>query len=97
MQPGDVFIPVDSAYYLIGSGIPGTMTKVSKLAFASAAEADFFRQRHGGTAIVSFDSALVLAQTQRRADDAILMQKKKCWSSPKAENSLPNIAGSKCQ
>jgi nitrous oxide reductase accessory protein NosL len=89
----DVFIPVDSAYYLIGSGIPGTMTKVSKLAFASAAEADFFRQRHGGTAIVSFDSALVLAQTQRRADDAILMQKKEMLVIPKGRKLFAKYCG----
>jgi len=51
------FIPVLDAYYVVGSDVPGTMTKVSKYAFFSIDDAKAFQAKHGGV-IMDFYGAL---------------------------------------
>jgi len=50
------FIPVQEAYFVVGSKKPGTMSKVSKYAFKSIEDAKKFQAENGGK-IVDFYSA----------------------------------------
>lgn len=50
------FIPVQEAYYVVGSNVKGTMSRVSKYAFKSLDDAKAFQAKHGGK-IVDFHSA----------------------------------------
>lgn len=50
------FIDVDKAFYVVGSGIKGTMTGVSKYAFGSHKDAKKFAKQHGGK-IMSYEEA----------------------------------------
>ena len=64
------FIPVEQAYYVVGSKVAGTMSKVSKIAFAKLEDAKAFQKQYGGK-IMRFDEALalqkkMLAKEQRR-------------------------------
>lgn len=68
-------IPANNAFYLIGSSIPGTMTKISKLAFAKKDDAEMFKQKYGGE-ISNFDAAFKLAKDSL-ATDIEMIQKKK--------------------
>jgi nitrous oxide reductase accessory protein NosL len=54
-------IPVQNAYYVVGSDVKGTMTQVSKYAFASLNDAEAFQAKHGGR-VVDFNEALRLAK-----------------------------------
>ncbi|RUM66582.1 MAG: hypothetical protein DSZ05_04045, partial [Sulfurospirillum sp.] len=42
------FIPVEKATYVVGSDVRGTMSRVSKYAFADKAAAEAFAKEHGG-------------------------------------------------
>ncbi len=53
-------IPAEEAYFVLGSKAPGTMTMVSKLAFASKPEAERFAAQCGGK-VVRFEQALAAA------------------------------------
>lgn len=53
-------IPASQAYYVVGSKAPGTMTMVSKPAFAGKADADAFAAQCGGN-VVQFQQALAAA------------------------------------
>jgi len=68
-------INANRAYFLIGSDLPGTMTPVSKLAFASQDLAKNYQKEHGGT-IGSLDDALTRA-IEGRGEDMALIKKKK--------------------
>jgi len=50
------FIPVQEAYYVVGSKKPGTMSRISKYAFKSIKDARKFQAKNGGK-IVDFYSA----------------------------------------
>jgi len=63
------------AYFLIKSDLPGTMTPVSKLAFASQDVAKSYQKEHGGT-IGTLDDALTRA-IEGRGEDMALIKKKK--------------------
>ncbi|MFT7859517.1 MAG: nitrous oxide reductase accessory protein NosL [Sulfurimonas sp.] len=54
-------IPVLQAYYVVGSDVRGTMSRVSKYAFSTLEAAQKFQKEHGGK-IVDFSSALKEAQ-----------------------------------
>jgi len=54
------FVDVSKAYYVVGSNRKGTMSPISKYAFAKREEAEKFRRRFGGK-IVDFDTALKVA------------------------------------
>ena len=68
-------INAQRAYFLIGSDLPGTMTPVSKLAFASLNVAKSYQKGHGGN-IGSLDDALTRA-IEGRGEDMALIKKKK--------------------
>lgn len=63
-----------SSHFLIGSDLPGTMTPVSKLAFASLDTAKRYQKEHGGT-IGTLDDALKRA-FEGRGEDMALIKKK---------------------
>jgi nitrous oxide reductase accessory protein NosL/ferredoxin len=54
------FIPVKTAFYVVGSKQPGTMSRTSKYAFANKADAVNFSKKYGGE-IVDFRKALFTA------------------------------------
>jgi len=64
-----------TAYYVIGSKVSGTMTKVSKLAFAEKEDAQAFVDKMGGE-IVNFDTALAAAKKSLKSDIAMVNKKK---------------------
>jgi hypothetical protein len=63
------------AYFLIGSDLPGTMTPVSKLGFASQDVAKNYQKEHGGT-IGSLEDALTRAIEGRGGDMALIKERK---------------------
>jgi nitrous oxide reductase accessory protein NosL len=55
------FIPVLEAYYVVGSDVRGTMSRVSKYAFKNLEDAKKFQKKHGGK-IMDFQGALAAAK-----------------------------------
>jgi len=53
-------IDATKAYYVVGSNVKGTMSMVSKYAFASKEDAEAFAKKHGGK-VVGFEEALKVA------------------------------------
>jgi len=68
-------IDATTAYYVIGSKVMGTMTKVSKLAFAQKKDAQAFVDKMGGK-IVNFDAALAAAKESMKTDIAMTNKKR---------------------
>ncbi|MEF3255411.1 MAG: nitrous oxide reductase accessory protein NosL [Deferribacterales bacterium] len=77
-------IPAKTAFYLIGSSIPGTMTKVSKLAFANKSDAKKFKNMYGGN-ISDFDTAFKMAQDSLKTDIEMTQKKKESEIYPMGE------------
>lgn len=70
-------IDAQSAFYVIGSKVAGTMSMVSKLAFAKEADAKMFAQENGGE-VVNFDKAFIKANSSLSEDiDAFIKKKQK--------------------
>ena len=69
-------IDAKSAFYVLGSKIKGTMSKVSKLAFSTEAEAINFTKEYGGK-VVNFTKVLEVAQASLKEDIAMVSMKKK--------------------
>jgi nitrous oxide reductase accessory protein NosL len=69
------FIDGRKAPFLIGSDLPGTMTPVSKLAFASLDVAKSYQKEHGGS-IGTLDDALKRAIEGRGEDMSVIKKKK---------------------
>jgi hypothetical protein len=67
-------IDAHRAVFLLGSDLPGTMTPVSKLAFASGDVARQYQKAHGGT-IGNLDDALKRA-IEGRGEDMAMIKKK---------------------
>ena len=68
-------INATTAFYVVGSKVPGTMAKVSKLAFKNEADAkEFIKKRKGK--IVDFKTALSMANESLNADIAMITKKK---------------------
>jgi len=65
----------DEAIYLAGSGLPGTMTKHSKMAFSSPQAAQAVQKSHGGD-LVDFDEALTRAYISMAKDTAMIRKKR---------------------
>jgi len=62
------FIPVEKAFYVVGSSKPATMAKkVSKYAFGTEAAAKEFADKFGGK-VMSYDEALALAKKDFESD-----------------------------
>ena len=57
-------INAEKAYYVIDSDVKGTMSKRSKLAFATHQDAEAFIKEHGGK-IITFQQALKAAQSTK--------------------------------
>jgi copper chaperone NosL len=68
-------INVDKVTYLIGSDLPGTMTKQSKMAFSSQNAAMAAKKNHGGE-LADFDTALAKAYFSMANDTAMIRKKR---------------------
>jgi nitrous oxide reductase accessory protein NosL len=68
-------VNVDEATYLIGSKLPGVMTKQSKVAFADKAAAEAVKAEQGGD-LGDFDAALAAAWQSMAADTAMIRKKR---------------------
>jgi nitrous oxide reductase accessory protein NosL len=77
-------IDARSAHYVLGSDVPGTMSRRSKLAFADRAAATAFAATRGGR-VVSFDRALAAARADLTADDRRLRTKQRLELWPAGE------------
>lgn len=73
-------VNVDEATYLIGSKLPGVMTKQSKVAFAAKAAAEAAKTEHGGE-LGDFAAALQAAY-QSLASDTLMIRKKRSEKTP---------------
>ena len=73
--PGDVkpLIEVGQATFLVGSSLPGVMTKRSKVAYGTEAAAKGSQAANGGD-LMDFDKALVAAYTDM-AQDVVMIRK----------------------
>jgi len=74
VKPGKL-INADTATYLIGSKLSGTMTRNSKMAFSSENQASALLKSHGGS-LASFEKAL-LAAYHDMAQDTIMIRKRR--------------------
>ena len=63
------------AFYVLGSKVKGTMSKVSKLAFATEDGAKEFQKKYKGK-LVNFDEALLSATNSLKSDIAMVTKKK---------------------
>ncbi|MFZ1643104.1 MAG: nitrous oxide reductase accessory protein NosL [Candidatus Contendobacter sp.] len=77
-------VNVDAATYLIGSKLPGVMTKQSKVAFGSKADAEAAKTENGGE-LGDFDVALQAAY-QSMASDTMMIRKKRAGMKSHAEH-----------
>lgn len=84
-------IPAKDAYYVVGSEVPGTMSKVSKLAFKNEADAKEFAKTKGGE-IKRFDEVYKIAEASLQNDIAMSDMKKKKMMHPMGKK----IFNSKC-
>ena len=72
-MPGDQkgLIEASQATFLVGSALPGVMTKRSKVAYGSEAAAKAAQATHGGE-LMNFDQALLAAHTDMAQDVAMI-------------------------
>ena len=68
-------LEASGAFYVMGSDVAGTMTKVSKLAFSTKEDALAFIKEHGGK-LVRFEEALKAARNSLASDVAMVQMKK---------------------
>ena len=68
------FIPADQAFYVVGSSKKGTMTMVSKYAFANQSDADAFAKANGGK-VMDFKGALEAARADFGKDSKMIEKK----------------------
>lgn len=68
-------ISAKRAFYVVGSDVRGTMSKISKLAFESAESAEDFSIENGGE-VVDFSRALKMAQESLESDMEMTARKK---------------------
>jgi nitrous oxide reductase accessory protein NosL len=85
------FIDADKAFYVVGSSKKGTMTMVSKYAFATKAEAEAFAKANGGK-VTDFKGALEAAKADFEKDSQMIA-KKQAMMAKKGEM----IYGKMCQ
>jgi len=85
------FIAVDKACYVVGSAKKGTMTMVSKYAFASKADAQAFAKANGGE-VVDYNGAYKAAEGDFDKDSK-MVAKKQAMMTKKGEM----IYGKMCQ
>jgi nitrous oxide reductase accessory protein NosL len=68
------FIDASKAFYVVGSDIKGTMTMVSKYAFAKEEDAKVFADKNGGK-ILNFEQAYALVKKALPKESAMISQK----------------------
>lgn len=68
-------VEVDQATYLIGSDLPGTMSRTSKMAFASGETAQAARRKHGGE-LGDFDQALRQSYLDQAEDTMMIRHRR---------------------
>ena len=85
------FIDATKAFYVVGSHKKGTMTMVSKYAFATKADAEAFAKANGGE-VTDFKGALEAAKADFEKDGAMIA-KKQAMMTKKGEM----IYGKMCQ
>jgi nitrous oxide reductase accessory protein NosL len=68
-------IDAKSAFYVVESDISGTMSEVSKIAFATEADAKAFAKEYDGE-VTTFANAFAMAQKSLASDIAMVMKKK---------------------
>jgi len=68
-------INAKSAYYVVGSKVKGTMSMVSKIAFAKEGDAKAFQKEFGGK-ITNFDTAFKMASNSFNKDSMMVSKKK---------------------
>jgi nitrous oxide reductase accessory protein NosL len=78
-------IDAKKAYYVLGSKIDGTMSKVSKLAFALKSNAEAFVVKNSGE-IVDFETALNAAKESLVSDTAMITKNKEKKIYPMGKN-----------
>ena len=69
-------IDAKKAWYVIGSKVPGTMSRTSKIAFAKRKDAELFQKIYGGK-IVDFKTAFKMTADAMGGDTAMIAEKKK--------------------
>jgi nitrous oxide reductase accessory protein NosL len=77
------FIAADKASYVVGSAKKGTMTMVSKYAFANKADAEAFAKENGGE-VVDYSAAYKAAENDF-AKDSKMIAKKQAMMAKKGE------------
>jgi copper chaperone NosL len=77
-------ISAKSAFYVVGSDVQGTMSKVSKIAFAAKEAAEEFNIEHGGK-VVDFKTAMKMAQDSLSSDVEMVEMKKRKQVHPMGE------------
>ena len=85
------FIDAKDAYFVVGSSKMGTMTKVSKYAFASKEDAKAFASKFGGD-VMDFEHTLALAKKQF-AKESVMISKKQAMMAKKGKM----LYNAKCQ
>lgn len=68
------FIDASKAFYVVGSSKKGTMSMVSKYAFASKADADAFAKENGGK-VLGFEDTLKIAKADGAKDNEMVAKK----------------------
>ncbi len=77
-------INAKDAFYVVGSKIKGTMSKVSKLGFAKKEDAVAFAKENGGE-VENFQKVFNQAKSSLKADNEIIKTKKKKKVYPKGK------------
>lgn len=77
------FIPAFTAFYVVGSSKPGTMTMNSKYAFGSKEAAEAFAKANGGK-VMGFAEAVQLAADDI-AQDNVMLEKKRTMAAKKGQ------------
>ncbi len=69
-------VPVNEAFYVVGSKVPGTMSKVSKLGFKSKKDAEQFKAKMGGE-LKNFKQVYEMAKKSLKKDISMTDKKRK--------------------
>ncbi len=69
-------IDAEKAYWVIGGGKPGVMTKQGKWAFANKVYAEKYIREHGGT-LATFEEAMQAAYESMYTDTKMIREKRK--------------------
>ncbi len=85
------FIPVEKAFYVVGSKVKGTMSMTSKYAFSTKEAAEAFAKEHGGK-VMNYQGAYEEA-TKDFAKDSAMISKKQAMMAKKGEM----LYAKKCQ